>query len=169
MGGELMGPNAIKMFVGFDSKFFEPKFKEGRCVYRGRPMLGREFNYYFQGIAFRSFGQTTGVMKHFMTGWKAHYAVPAWVPWIGSEGALHIVSDNDWKMACIGYGEHDGCWRDYLNRIVDTCVKYRNTDKVQARYRPLPPDYEQLLKTRLIRVEAGNTYPGLDRVAGRRH
>lgn len=151
MGGEIMGPNAIKLFIGFDSKFFEPDFKESQCIFRHMPMLGREFNYFFQGLAFRSFEQTETVMRSFMVSWKAHYAIPI----VGGEGAIHLVSDNDWYMARLGYTEHDGRWHRYLVRIVNQIAQYYQNPKVYERYHPLPPDFRDLLNQRMIRMKSG--------------
>jgi hypothetical protein len=98
------------LFGGLDSKFFKPPYKEGQCVFRGRPMLGREFNYFFQGIVFSIFNFRKSSMHSIMWSWKGHYVAPEWA---GGEGAWYTPSDNDYFMADAGYDASPKLWAQY--------------------------------------------------------
>ena len=95
------------LFASLDSKFFRAPYKEGQCVFRGRPMLGREFNYYYQGIVFAAFNYSKTSMHSVMWSWKGHYVAPTWM---GGEGAWYTPSDNDYFMADAGYDAFPPQW-----------------------------------------------------------
>ncbi len=97
------------LFSSFDSRFFGSKYKEEQCVYcptreHRFPMLGREANYYFQGLIFRAFKQPKSKLKSFMFWWKQSYYAQGLVLKEGQ--GLYVPSTNDYFMALLGYDDH---------------------------------------------------------------
>ena len=97
------------VFSTFDSRFFGTAYKENQCVYMTNnaqryPMLGREANYYFQGLIFAAFKQPKATLRSFMFWWKQSYVVQG--PVLGQASALHQPSTNDYFMALVGYDDH---------------------------------------------------------------
>lgn len=87
------------------------EFSETLVSFRARLLLGRELNYYFEGILFRYFNLPFGALRSFMATWKKQYLNKVW--W---------VSDNDVWAAQLGYDEephleqvYDGKNRGYAN------------------------------------------------------
>jgi hypothetical protein len=77
-------------------------------------MLGREFNYFFQGIVFSIFNFRKSSMHSIMWSWKGHYVAPEWA---GGEGAWYTPSDNDYFMADAGYDASPKLWAQYVARM----------------------------------------------------
>src|SRR5271168_4194520 len=80
------------VFSSFDSKFFGAAFKEKSFAYcssgQKMPMLGREINYYFQGLIFAAFKQSKYTMRSFIFKWKQSYVIQG--PILGEPMALHL-------------------------------------------------------------------------------
>lgn len=128
-GGSIFSNSDYRdLFAALDSKFFRDPYKEGRCVFRQRAMIGREFNYYFQGLVFAAFGYSKTYMRAVIRIWKAHYVVT-------SELAVHLASDNDLFMANLGYDDFPARWSAYVASVQEWIKGHPR----QSEYKPYAP------------------------------
>jgi hypothetical protein len=94
----------------FDSSFYGWPARERWFLWRGRELMGRELNYYFQGLLFRAYGFEFDVLKSAIYYNKFHYIVQPFTD--SPDGGVkftmpypRLPSDNDLFAAREGWND----------------------------------------------------------------